>query len=320
MNQTAFCYESGFLRSFLFRRFHLITSVRPLLYVKVSLHQDVIFVISTPKSNTIPQYFNSLYAPNSCRSAFFFRCRTEGEDALSLKGKERTGRPWGRGGCRSVPQHSSGTVTSTSRHLREALFHDDIFGRWGEVACASLCNDKTVFCSSRSMTTSEAQTTHWSVNNKSRTCFYRLQCHLRLILTIVRMADMFPSRIHPSNSRINWATDCSFSFTPLLFREVLWIQEARWTVELIAVQSQIPAYTGKHSYLRPQRGLSHRLQNSSFTKCIVLVPRHTHTRTHTHTLNFILCILPASWGKDGRCVGLTTLPSSCADCLEILKP
>jgi hypothetical protein len=25
-------------------------------------------------------------------------------------------------------------------------------------------------------------------------------------------------------------------------------------------------------------------------------------------------------GKDGRCVGLTTLPPSCADCLEILEP
>jgi len=24
-----------------------------------------------------------------------------------------------------------------------------------------------------------------------------------------------------------------------------------------------------------------------------------------------------SWGKGGRCVGLTTLPLSCADCLEI---
>jgi len=24
--------------------------------------------------------------------------------------------------------------------------------------------------------------------------------------------------------------------------------------------------------------------------------------------------------KDGRCVGLTTLPSSCADCLEIWEP
>jgi len=24
-------------------------------------------------------------------------------------------------------------------------------------------------------------------------------------------------------------------------------------------------------------------------------------------------------GKDGRCLGLTTLPSSCADCLEILE-
>jgi hypothetical protein len=28
-------------------------------------------------------------------------------------------------------------------------------------------------------------------------------------------------------------------------------------------------------------------------------------------------ILPG--GKDGRCVGLTTLPTSCADCLEILR-
>jgi hypothetical protein len=25
-------------------------------------------------------------------------------------------------------------------------------------------------------------------------------------------------------------------------------------------------------------------------------------------------------GKDGRCIGLTTLPPSCADCLEILEP
>ena len=27
-----------------------------------------------------------------------------------------------------------------------------------------------------------------------------------------------------------------------------------------------------------------------------------------------------SWGKCGRCVGLTTLPPSCADCLEIWEP
>ena len=27
-----------------------------------------------------------------------------------------------------------------------------------------------------------------------------------------------------------------------------------------------------------------------------------------------------SWGKGGRCVGLTTLPHSCADCLEIWEP
>jgi hypothetical protein len=28
----------------------------------------------------------------------------------------------------------------------------------------------------------------------------------------------------------------------------------------------------------------------------------------------------AADGKDGRCVGLTTLPPSCADCLEIWEP
>jgi len=27
-----------------------------------------------------------------------------------------------------------------------------------------------------------------------------------------------------------------------------------------------------------------------------------------------------SWGKGGRCVGLTTIPPSCADCLEIWEP
>jgi hypothetical protein len=27
-----------------------------------------------------------------------------------------------------------------------------------------------------------------------------------------------------------------------------------------------------------------------------------------------------SWGKGGRCVGLTTLPPSCANCLEIWEP
>jgi hypothetical protein len=27
-----------------------------------------------------------------------------------------------------------------------------------------------------------------------------------------------------------------------------------------------------------------------------------------------------SWGKGGRCVGLTTLPPSCAECLEIWEP
>jgi hypothetical protein len=27
-----------------------------------------------------------------------------------------------------------------------------------------------------------------------------------------------------------------------------------------------------------------------------------------------------SWSKGGRCVGLTTLPTSCADCLEIWEP
>jgi hypothetical protein len=32
----------------------------------------------------------------------------------------------------------------------------------------------------------------------------------------------------------------------------------------------------------------------------------------------LMSIMILSGGKDGRCVGLTTLPPSCADCLEIL--
>jgi hypothetical protein len=27
-----------------------------------------------------------------------------------------------------------------------------------------------------------------------------------------------------------------------------------------------------------------------------------------------------SWGKGGRCVGLTTVPPSCADCLKVWEP
>jgi hypothetical protein len=42
--------------------------------------------------------------------------------------------------------------------------------------------------------------------------------------------------------------------------------------------------------------------------------RTTQTLTETSTRNI-------SWGaKSGRCVGLTTLPPPCADCLEIWKP
>ena len=33
-----------------------------------------------------------------------------------------------------------------------------------------------------------------------------------------------------------------------------------------------------------------------------------------------MSIMIISWGKDGRFVGLTTLPLSCADCLEIWEP
>ena len=39
----------------------------------------------------------------------------------------------------------------------------------------------------------------------------------------------------------------------------------------------------------------------------------THPLTEMSTRNI-------SWSKDGRCVGLTTLPPSCADCLEIWEP
>jgi len=33
-----------------------------------------------------------------------------------------------------------------------------------------------------------------------------------------------------------------------------------------------------------------------------------------------MCTRNISWGKGGRCVGLTTLPPSCAECLEIWEP
>ena len=33
-----------------------------------------------------------------------------------------------------------------------------------------------------------------------------------------------------------------------------------------------------------------------------------------------MCTRNISWGKGGRCVGLTTLPPSCADCHEIWEP
>jgi hypothetical protein len=38
------------------------------------------------------------------------------------------------------------------------------------------------------------------------------------------------------------------------------------------------------------------------------------------TFMYTLCILVFPGGKDGRCVGLTTLPASCAGCHEIWEP
>ena len=44
-----------------------------------------------------------------------------------------------------------------------------------------------------------------------------------------------------------------------------------------------------------------------------MAPGSTQPLTEMSTRNI-------SWGKGGRCVGLTTLPPSCADCLEIWEP
>jgi hypothetical protein len=39
---------------------------------------------------------------------------------------------------------------------------------------------------------------------------------------------------------------------------------------------------------------------------------------YNNYLHLFTNILTSEGGKGGRCLGLTTLPSSCADCLEIL--
>jgi len=45
---------------------------------------------------------------------------------------------------------------------------------------------------------------------------------------------------------------------------------------------------------------------------IIYLPNHT---SRTVGLGLTKCLI--EMGKGGRCVGLTTLPPSCADCLEI---
>ena len=47
-----------------------------------------------------------------------------------------------------------------------------------------------------------------------------------------------------------------------------------------------------------------------------VAPRSTQPLTEMSTRNF----LGGRGGKSGRCLGLTTLPPSCADCLQIWEP
>jgi len=47
--------------------------------------------------------------------------------------------------------------------------------------------------------------------------------------------------------------------------------------------------------------------------CRTMALEPTETPAEISTRNIL-------WGKDGQCLGLTTLPPVCADCLEILRP
>jgi hypothetical protein len=47
------------------------------------------------------------------------------------------------------------------------------------------------------------------------------------------------------------------------------------------------------------------------------IPKRLEPLPKLYTCHRII-IIP--WGKGGRCVGLTTLPHSCADCPEIWEP
>ena len=62
----------------------------------------------------------------------------------------------------------------------------------------------------------------------------------------------------------------------------------------------------------------------SFPDCVINIFHWRHPSSHPVTLGGStrplteMITKDISWGKGGRCVGLTPLPPSCADCLEFL--
>ena len=78
------------------------------------------------------------------------------------------------------------------------------------------------------------------------------------------------------------------------------------------------SYTLTPRYKRAGRGFDSRLCLCNFSLTYTFRPHHGPGVDSTFNINeYQECFLG---GKGGRCVGLTTLLPSCADCLEIWEP
>ena len=72
----------------------------------------------------------------------------------------------------------------------------------------------------------------------------------------------------------------------------------------------------KPYYYEPMQAISSSVHAGVLT--MALVSTQPLTKMSTKNISWVPGIFPG--GKGGRCVGLTTLPPSCADCLEIWEP